>query len=70
MNVAAKFNFNAMYYNQVTQDYEPFIEPWCIDVAVKQWYENDAYRISVNANDEFKFTASYGMAISLKNIQA
>lgn len=70
MNVAASFKFNATYFNQVTQDFEPFIEPWRLDVKVKQWYENDAYRIEVNAEDEFKFTASYGMAMSLRNIQA
>lgn len=34
MNMAANFKFNATYFNQVTQNFEPFIEPWGMDVKV------------------------------------
>ena len=64
----AGMHLESTYFNQITQVFEPFVEPWFIDVLVSKVKPKDLYDIRVKSNKLLNVNVTFGMALSLRNI--
>ena len=54
----------------MTQLNEPFIEPWLIDLEIKQVNDKNPFEIQLTSKKLLYFILNYGMAVSIRNIFA
>lgn len=60
----------ATYYNETSQAFEPFIEPWAVGVRIEQKTKHDIQDIRVESNDFLNINFTHGMAQQIKEIKA
>lgn len=65
----ARLSIYGTYYNQLSQAFEPFIEPWSVKLAIKQEDENEIQKLSLESDDYLNFNFTYGMAVAIKDIK-
>jgi hypothetical protein len=68
MEISSHLNLDATYFNQITQVFEPFIEPWTLQLIIEQKVANDIMNIEISSEEQLIFNVTYGMALSLRNI--
>jgi hypothetical protein len=68
MEISSLLKLDATYFNQITQVFEPFIEPWVLQLIIDQKFENDIMNLKVSSEEQLIFNITYGMAVSLRNI--
>jgi len=50
LEINVSFNVQSTYFNQITQVFEPFIEPWRLEIPIFKKEENAVLDISVKSN--------------------
>lgn len=68
MEISSLLKLDATYFNQITQVFEPFIEPWVLQLNIEQKVENDILNLKITGKEELICNLTYGMALSLRNI--
>lgn len=60
----------ATYYNQMSQAFEPFIEPWSLEVIIKQKSKDHLQDIKIFSKDFLNINITYGMAFNITEVKA
>lgn len=70
LEVDATMNFESKYFNQITQVFEPFIEPWSLQAFISQKVEKGLLDVSIKSTQLLNVNITYAMALCLRNISA
>jgi hypothetical protein len=65
----ASLGIYGTYYNQISQAFEPFIEPWDMTCIMKQETEKDSQKYEIKSDKYLDFNLTYGMAVNIKDIK-
>lgn len=65
----ASLSIYGTYYNQLSQAFEPFIEPWSVKLTIKQEDEKEIQKLNLESNEYLNFNFTYGMAVAIKDIK-
>lgn len=68
LEIDASFNLQSQYFNQITQVFEPFVEPWNLSAFIQQKIENGQFDIKVSSKQLLNLNVTYAMALCLRNI--
>ena len=68
MEIHSSLKLDATYFNQITQVFEPFIEPWQLDLNIVQKEEHAVFSLKLTGVEQLICNLTYGMALSLRNI--
>lgn len=60
----------ATYYNQISQAFEPFLEPWSLNVEINQKSESHSEDIKIYSPDFLNINVTYGMALNLLQVKS
>ena len=67
LQINGHVGLEATYFNQMTQQFEPFIEPWKMQASISQTVKNDMFDIKIFSKDLLNLNITYGMALSIRN---
>ena len=59
----------ATYYNQLSQAFEPFLEPWTLCIDIDQKSESHLQDIKIYSVDSMNINLTYGMAVNLMEVK-
>jgi len=59
----------ATYYNEMSQAFEPFIEPWSLNIKILQISEDDIQDIQVKSDQFLAINFTFGMALAIRDIR-
>ena len=59
----------ATYYNQLSQAFEPFLEPWSLTIQINQKSENHSEDIKIFSPDFLNINVTYGMGLNILQVQ-
>jgi hypothetical protein len=65
----ASLSIYGTYYNQLSQAFEPFIEPWSVKLTIKQEDEKEIQKLNLESSEYLNFNFTYGMAVAIKDIK-
>jgi len=66
--VELQLSLYATYYNQLSQAFEPFLEPWSLNLEINQKSESDRRDIKVFSGDFLNLNITFGMALNILQI--
>lgn len=69
-NLQISMQMYATYHNKVSQAYEPFLEPWSLNIEVKQKQEEDLREIKAYSQDFLNLNITFGLALVLKEFKS
>lgn len=55
----------ATYFNQMSQAFEPFMEPWAISVTIKQDNPSSHQDVKIFSGEQMNINLSYGLAYNI-----
>lgn len=68
LEVDASFNLESHYFNQITQVFEPFLEPWTLQGHVAQKEQHGLFDVRIESSKLLNVNVTYAMALCLRNI--
>ena len=68
-NLKVSVKLYATYFNQMSQAFEPFIEPWSLDVTMKQNEADSIQDLKIFSGDFMNLNVSYGLAFNIMDLK-
>lgn len=68
LKVEAHARLSSSYYNQLTQHFEPLVEPWALSTHVVQKEQGAMFKMRVESLQMININFTYGMFASLRHI--
>lgn len=65
----ANMKIYATYFNQLSQSFEPFLEPWSINLEISQKDQDGQQDTKIYSSDFVNIILTYGMAMNIMEVK-
>lgn len=68
LEMDASLKLQSRYFNQITQVFEPFVEPWSLNAFIQQKVDKGLFDVKINSSHLLNVNVTYAMALCLQTI--